>query len=117
MDNQETLLPEQSLLTVIDPIDPKIARVVSAHATQSEKTSWKRKQANLTNLIDTEINPISAEIANLQDMLDDALERSRVIREEMIDTCIHPIEFLVVQNDGCVLCKFCEKRMKVQNHV
>lgn len=116
MTDQTSLLTEQSLLEVIDPIDPKLARVVSAHATQSEKTSWKRKLSNLSAIIDNEINPLSAEIATLQDMLDDAFERSRVIREEMVDTCIHPIEFLVVQNDGCVLCKFCDKRMKVQNN-
>lgn len=112
-----SLLPETSLLEIIDPVDPKLARVVSSHATQSEKTSWKRKLANLNVIIDQEVNPISSEIAQLQELLDDALDRCREIREEMVVTCIHPIEFLTVQDDGCVLCKFCDKRMKVQNHV
>lgn len=102
-----------SLLNDVPEIDSKLAKVISSHATQSEKTSWNRKHGNLTSIIENTINPLNAEIATLNGYLETALQEARNIRQEMVDTCIHPHEYLAVQRDQSVECKFCGKRMKV----
>jgi hypothetical protein len=87
---------------------------ISNHANRSEKTAWKRKLVNMEKLIET-IRPIEEKILNIifdekQPILDDI----QAIRQEMVKECIHPYEHLV-QKDGYVECKFCNKRIRASN--
>jgi len=87
---------------------------ISNHADRSEKTAWKRKLANMEKLIE-KLRPIEAKILNIikeekQPMLDEILS----LRKEMVKDCIHPYEHLV-QKDGYVECKFCNRRINAAN--
>lgn len=117
-DQKDDELVESALFTDEDPVDPKYAKMISAHATQSEKTSWKRKQSRLESIINNTINPINAEIAYLHSILEESLVEMNEVKTEMVETCIHPYEYLVLHREeggNIVECKFCEKRLKVVN--
>lgn len=96
--------------------DPKVVKIIAGNATQSERTSWNRKRERLENIINSHINPISAEIQALEQMRAPYLDEVREIREEMVATCIHPRESLAIQPDGSYQCKFCNKKMKVNTN-
>lgn len=87
---------------------------ISNHADRSEKTAWKRKLANMEKLIE-KLRPIEEKILNIikeekQTMLDEI----QSLRQEMVKDCIHPYEHLV-QKDGYVECKFCNRRINAAN--
>lgn len=84
---------------------------VSNHATRSEKTSWSRKRLNLEKLINKEIRSREERILDLQQELRPFYDQVKDMREEMVDTCIHPFDHLVLLESGGVYCKFCNKTM------
>ncbi len=112
---QDDDLPCNSLYQTFDN-DPKIVKIIAGNATQSERTSWNRKRERLEAIINSHINPISAEIQALEQMRAPYLDEVREIREEMVATCIHPRESLAIQSDGSYQCKFCNKKMKVNSN-
>lgn len=86
---------------------------VANYATRSEKTAWNRKHGNLTTKIEGEIHPLESQIHELQAKLQIKYDEVRVLREEMVDFCIHPFNLLVVEkvSTDYLLCKFCNKRL------
>lgn len=85
---------------------------VVKYVSHNEKIAWKRRHKNLTNKIRTDITPIEEEIMQLSMKkweLMDAIEESR---QELVKSCVHPREFLVLKDDH-VLCKFCQAKIKV----
>lgn len=87
---------------------------ISNHANRSEKTAWKRKLVNMEKLIET-IRPIEEKILDIiKDEKQPILDDIQALRQEMVKECIHPYEHLV-QKDGYVECKFCNKRIRASN--
>lgn len=87
---------------------------ISNHANRSEKTAWKRKLVNMEKLI-VKIRPIEEKILDIiknekQPIIDDI----HLLRQEMVKDCVHPFEYLV-QKDGYVECKFCNKNIRASN--
>jgi small-conductance mechanosensitive channel len=78
-----------------------------------EKVSWNRKLANLEKLYE-KIQPIEEQILDLIAQKQPIYDEMQEIREEMVNECIHPYDYLVI-NDDHVLCKFCNKKLKLVN--
>ena len=83
---------------------------VANHATRSEKTAWARKQTNLEKYVEREVNPVEEHIRDLQASLIPQYDHVNGLRREMVESCIHPFEMLVVDGDYC-LCRFCNKKL------
>jgi len=87
---------------------------IANHANRSEKTAWKRKLTNMEKLID-KIRPIEEKILTIiSDEKQPILDDIHILRQEMVKECIHPFEHLV-QKDGYVECKFCNRRIRAAN--
>jgi len=87
---------------------------IANHANRSEKTAWKRKFNNMEALIE-ELNPIEEKILKI--MLEEKqpiLDKISDLRKEMVNSCIHPFEYLV-QQDVFVECKFCNRKIRADN--
>lgn len=83
---------------------------VSNHATRSEKTAWARKQSNLEKYVEREVNPVEEQIRDLQAELISDYDTVNKMRTEMVESCIHPFDMLVIDGDYAV-CRFCNKKM------
>lgn len=92
--------------------DPAIEAIIS-RVSIKELSSWKRMMKKMVSLID-EIRPIEDAILLLTTQKMPIFDRIQELRMIMVSTCIHPKEHLVVQ-EGHVLCKFCDKRLRVQH--
>ncbi len=87
---------------------------IANHANRSEKTAWKRKLTNMAKLVD-DLKPIEDKILTImKDEKQPILDKVHALRQEMVKECIHPYEHLV-QKDGYVECKFCNKKIRVAN--
>ncbi|MGI0076031.1 MAG: hypothetical protein ACREAU_01325 [Nitrosopumilaceae archaeon] len=91
-----------------NPLIEAIVNGVSAN----EATSWKRKMKKMKALIE-KIQPIEDAILELTVKKNPIFDAIQELRMEMTNICIHPKEHLVIQGD-VVLCKFCDKRLRVQ---
>lgn len=83
---------------------------IANHATRSEKTAWARKQQNLEKLIHEQVRPIEEQILDLQLKLRPMYDQIQSMRQEMVESCVHPYEMLVTHDDA-VTCKFCGKTL------
>ncbi len=91
-----------------------IFETISNSANRREKTSWSRKMDNMVNHL-AKLRPIEQKILDIIEteknpIMDDIQE----LRKHMIKECVHPYEYLV-QKDGYVTCKFCDKRIGIPN--
>jgi GTP1/Obg family GTP-binding protein len=84
---------------------------IANHATRSEKTSWKRKRDNIEKAI-AELSPIEQEILDLMAKKVPLIDKIAELRQEMVETCVHPIDQLVL-HENHIVCKFCNKRMSI----
>jgi len=85
---------------------------VSNHATRSEKTSWERKRTNMQKLV-AQLRPLEDKIMELRAKMEPIYDEVALLRETMVDECVHPYDMLVYnESDGTITCKFCEKRIK-----
>lgn len=84
---------------------------IANHATRSEKTSWKRKRDNIDKLI-AELSPIEEQILDLMAKKVPLLDKIAILRSEMVESCVHPIDQLIAHEDH-IVCKFCNKRMSI----
>jgi len=88
-----------------------IFETISNFSNRSEKTSWKRKRDNIANIIE-QLKPLEAEILAITAKKLPLMDQIALTRIEMVESCIHPIEDLVL-HEGHVRCKFCEKTMSI----
>lgn len=87
---------------------------IANHSNRSEKTAWKRKLTNMEKLIE-QLRPVEEKILDIMRIeKQPLLDKVQVLRLEMVKECIHPFEHLV-QKDGHVECKFCNRRIVVSN--
>lgn len=88
---------------------------VANHYNRSEKTSWNRKMDNMIKLI-ARLRPIEDKILDIiKEEKTPIMDEINKIRKAMIIECVHPYEYLVEEDDSAVKCRFCEKRIGVQN--
>ncbi len=88
--------------------------VVSNYATRSEKTSWSRKRNNLEKVINKTIRPVEERILDLHNELRPAYDKVSAMREEMVESCVHPYDLLIIVGDT-VHCKFCQRTLAKPN--
>lgn len=89
----------------------QVLETIANFATRSEKTSWKRKRDNIEKAI-ADLKPIEDQILDLVAKKMPLMDRIAELRTEMVESCVHPIDQIVVDHDH-VVCKFCDKRMSI----
>jgi len=82
---------------------------ISNASTRSEKTAWNRKMNNMVKLM-AKLRPIEDEIMQLQAQKEAIFDDIQILRNIMVDECIHPYEYLLKLEDHTV-CKFCNKKI------
>jgi L-lysine 2,3-aminomutase len=92
----------------------RLLEKIANTATRSEKTSWKRKRDNIEKEIE-KLAPIESQIQELMAAKLPIVDKIAELRTEMVETCVHPFD-LLVEHDGVVKCKFCERRFTVPEH-
>ncbi len=90
----------------------KISKKVSNTANISDKQSWNRKYDNLQKLID-QVNKIGDKILELESNKIPIIDEIAILRNHMIQECIHPHE-LLTESNGMIICKFCNKKFNIQ---
>jgi hypothetical protein len=90
-----------------------IKEAIANGPSRSDKVSWNRKMDNMVKLM-TKLSPIEEEIIALQAKKIPIFDEIQQLRETMVAECVHPYEYLVV-NDDHILCKFCGKRLSKPN--
>lgn len=89
----------------------RVLEQVANTASRSEKTSWNRKMNNMVELL-AELRPIEEKILELNLEKQEVFDRIQVLRNVMIQECIHPFEQLI-HKDTHVECKFCSKKISI----
>lgn len=95
--------------TQTESIERRTKETVANHANRSEKTSWARKEKNMKKLLD-QLEPYDNEILSLMAKKQGIIDSITILRNEMVEECIHPYDQLVTK-DGYVECKFCNKKL------
>lgn len=91
-----------------------IKETVANSFSRSEKTSWNRKMDNMVKLV-AELQQVEDQIIEyISDHKQPVLDKVQQLRQTMVKECIHPYEYLIV-NDDHVLCKFCGKKLSKPN--
>ena len=86
---------------------------VSNTANRSDKVSWNRKMDNMVKLV-AQLTPIQEQILELEASKTPILDQIAELRTVMVNECIHPYKDLVFK-DNHVYCKFCNKKIVVNN--
>lgn len=90
----------------------QLLEAVANSSDRSEKTSWNRKLDNMVGLL-AQLAPIEERIIELQAEKMPIFDKVQILREAMVGECIHPYQYLTQIGENVVLCKFCNKRVKV----
>jgi hypothetical protein len=91
----------------------QIKDTIANGPSRSEKVSWNRKMDNMVKLM-TKLTPIEEEIIALQAKKIPIYDEIQELRELMVTECVHPYEYLAVEDDY-VMCKFCGKKISKPN--
>lgn len=89
----------------------KMIADVAGMADRSDKTSWNRKLKNIQKLID-QVSELEEKMSKIREQRQPLLDEIANYRAEMVETCIHPAEHLVI-HEGAVKCKFCERTIRM----
>lgn len=81
-------------------------------AMRGEKTAFSRKLKNMTSLI-KKLQPIEQQIITLTAKKMPIMDRVAVLRQDMVDSCVHPIDHLVHKGDW-LECKFCNRKIQIR---
>lgn len=88
---------------------------IANHATRSEKVSWERQYNNMQTIFNDELSPVENQIIELMIKKNEIYDRMVVIRQELVENCIHPFEMVVEteKKAGIQLyeCKFCSRKL------
>ena len=92
----------------------KLFETISNSANRGEKTSWNRKMDKMVNVL-SRLRPIEQKILDItKDEKIPIQDEIQKLREIMVRECVHPYEYLV-QRDDHILCKFCERKLSIQD--
>lgn len=89
----------------------KDLEVIANYPPRSDKTSWNRKLGNLETLVEF-VRPIEDKMLILQKEARILYDQIMELREEMVQTCIHPYDHLVHKGDH-IVCKFCDAKISI----
>lgn len=89
----------------------RVLEKVANTANRSEKTSWNRKMNNMVTLL-AELRPIEDQILELTLAKHEVFDRIQVLRNVMVQECIHPFEQLIHKGTYAE-CKFCNKKLSI----
>ena len=89
----------------------RVFESIANFSDRSEKTSWNRKMDNMVKLL-AKLRPIEEKILDLQAQKMPIFDDVQILRETMVKECVHPYQHLVLKDDH-VLCKFCNKRIRI----
>jgi len=87
-------------------------KIISSFTNISDKNSWLRKFDNMQKLVE-EVNAYAEEITEIDKKMLPLFDDIAILRNTMVDECIHPIDQLV-EHDDHVECKFCNKKFTVR---
>lgn len=95
-------------------VQDKITKIAN-HATRKEKMAWDRKRKKLTGLIENDLVPLQEKEREVIAEQMPILDKINEVRKQMVETCIHPQEELVYNEDGDYFtCKFCGSNLNVR---
>lgn len=80
---------------------------VYGFADNAEKLAWRRKYKKMQESIE-ELRPYEEKIIQLHEEKQPIMDKISEIRENMVEVCVHPKEYLVHRGTH-VECKFCNK--------
>lgn len=100
--NFDNLAPEQVARANIE--------YVANNAPRPEKVAWERKLSNMTKLID-QLRPFEEQIIELIAQKQEIMDQISTLRAEMVQSCVHPQQYLNYNEDSTVSCKFCNRRL------
>lgn len=80
---------------------------------KNERIAWKRRHKNFSDRILRDITPIEEKILELTMQKMHLMDSMEEDRQELMKSCVHPKEFLLLMGDGNVLCKFCDTKIRV----
>lgn len=87
-------------------------KIISGFTNISDKNSWLRKYENMQKLIET-VNAYAEEITEIDKKRIPIFDEIALLRQTMVDECIHPHDHLI-EYDDYVECKFCNKKFTVR---
>lgn len=87
-------------------------KIISGFTNISDKNSWLRKYDNMQKLIE-QVNEFANEIMEIEKKRIPIFDEIAVLRQLMVDECIHPIDQLV-EHEDYVECKFCNRKFTVR---
>lgn len=92
----------------------RVKETVANSFSRSEKTSWNRKMDNMVKMV-ADLQEVENEILDyITEHKQPLLDSVQQLRQTMVKECIHPYEYLVVDQDH-LLCKFCGKKISKPN--
>lgn len=86
---------------------------VANYASKGDKASWLRRMKRLEDTI-KQLEPVEDKLLELINTRHKLTAQLDEIRADLVTNCIHPEEYLVDHN-GYVVCKFCERKLRVVN--
>jgi len=90
----------------------RLYETISNSANRGEKTSWNRKMDKMVKLL-AQLRPLEQQILDLEAQKLPILDQVQEVRSVMLNECIHPYEYLTLIKDDCVLCKFCNRKIVI----
>lgn len=92
----------------------RILETIADTATRSEKVSWDRKMDNMVRLL-ARLRPIEEQLLDLMAQKGPLLDEVQGLRKDMVKDCVHPYTHLTYnENDGTIVCKFCERKFAIR---
>jgi hypothetical protein len=87
---------------------------IGAIPTKSDKLSFARKSRNMRELLD-KLEPIETQILELVQSKTPIIDQITKLRSQMVATCVHPLQYLVLKDQNTAQCKFCDKLFRINN--
>lgn len=91
----------------------QIKETIAGLSNRSEKVSFSRKMDNMVKLM-SQLQPIEDKILDLFAQKIPIYDQIQELRSTMVEQCVHPYEYLEIQDD-LVVCKFCNRKISLPN--
>lgn len=94
--------------------EEQIFKTISDQFSIADVNKWKRRHENIKELI-TQVQKIEKKIMDLKSRAEPLYDKISILRQEMVDICVHESQYLVLHDNNIVECKFCNKKMNIIN--
>lgn len=95
-------------------LSPEATKTLKSARDVTDRRAWERKIRILRGLTE-EANEISDKIIDLETERQELWDKITLMRDEMVVDCIH-LPTMCVEVDGLIVCKFCNKKIKIVDH-